>query len=70
MTLAEDIAMLVLQVRNRGGTMVDCHAIEDALARHGARLACDCRRVDLAADGLLPADDILAGDQLSRVLAP
>lgn len=57
--LAEELAHAVLQVRNRGGSMIDCHTLEQILARHGARLHCDCDRPDL-----------LAGDQFSRVLAP
>jgi hypothetical protein len=59
MTLAAELAHAVRQVRNRGGSMIDCHTLETILARHGAQLSCACQRPDL-----------LAGDQLSRVLAP
>ena len=56
--LAIELGRLIDVARPRGG-MVDIHALEALLARHGARLSCDCQRPDL-----------LAGDQLSRVMAP
>ena len=51
MTLAADLAAVVDQARARGGSMIDCHTLEQLLARHEHRRLCECARPDLLADG-------------------
>ena len=47
MTLAADLAAVVDQARARGGSMIDCHTLEQLLAAHQHRRLCECARPDL-----------------------